>query len=120
MNEDLKDILSHLNPEIDQDILLRYLQGHLSDAEQHELEKQMQDSDFEADALEGLENFKDKQRIHSVVEQLKRDLQKKTEKKRAARKKAELHIQPWLVFAVILILVLVVISYFLIHRYLHH
>lgn len=60
MNKDLKDILSNLNPDVDQETLLRYLQGKLSEQEQHEIEKQMMGSDFEADALEGLQEFKTK------------------------------------------------------------
>ena len=52
MSENLKDILSHLNPDIDQETLLLYLQGKLSTEQQHEVEKQMMDNDFEADALE--------------------------------------------------------------------
>jgi len=40
MPGDLKDILSRLSPDVDQEILLRYLQGKLSSEQQHELEKQ--------------------------------------------------------------------------------
>ena len=35
MSENLKDILSHLNPDIDQETLLLYLQGKLSTEQQH-------------------------------------------------------------------------------------
>src|SRR5688500_12581890 len=50
MKENLKDILTHLNPEVDQETLLSYLQGKLNATEQHEVEKQLLDSDFEAEA----------------------------------------------------------------------
>jgi len=43
MSEDLKDILSNLNPDVDQETLLQYLQGKLSAQDQHDLEKQMMD-----------------------------------------------------------------------------
>jgi hypothetical protein len=80
MSENLKDILSHLNPDIDQATLLLYLQGKLSAEEQHEVEKQIIDNEFEADAIEGLQNFKDKRNLSSLVDQLNA-LQGKTQNK---------------------------------------
>ena len=82
MSENLKDILSNLNPDIDQETLMLYLQGKLSAEKQHEVEQQMMENEFNADALEGLEQMKNKREISSIVEQLQRDLKKKTEKKR--------------------------------------
>lgn len=118
MSENLKDILSHLNPEIDQETLLQYLQGKLSAEQQHEVEKQMMEDDFESDALEGLENFKDKRKLATLVEQLNYELKKKTEKKKKLRQKLDLKIDPWVIVTVIIVLLLVVVSYFIIHRYL--
>ena len=51
MSDNLKDILSHLNPEIDQETLMLYLQGKLSAQQQHDLEKEALQSDFENDAM---------------------------------------------------------------------
>ena len=87
MKENLKDILSGLNNDVDQSTLLLYLQGKLNAEQQHELEKQILSDDFNSEALEGLENFGDKRKITAVVEQLNRDLQKKTNLKKAKRKK---------------------------------
>ena len=39
MSENLKDILSHLSPEIDQETLLLYLQDKLTAEKRHEIEK---------------------------------------------------------------------------------
>ena len=118
MSDNLKDILSHLNPDIDQETLLLYLQGKLSAEQQHEIEKQMMDDDFDSDALDGLENFKDKRKLTELVSQLNYDLRKRTDKKKKLRKKLELKIDPLVIATVIIVLLLVVISYFLIHRYL--
>jgi len=118
MSDNLKDILSHLNPDIDQETLLLYLQGKLSAEQQHEIEKQMMDDDFDSDALDGLEDFKDKRKLTDLVSQLNYDLRKRTDKKKKLRKKLELKIDPWVIATVIIVLLLVVISYFLIHRYL--
>ncbi len=118
MSENLKDILSNLNPDIDQETLLLYLQGKLSAEQQHEVEKQMMDDDFELDALEGLENIKDRKKIAHLVEQLNYELKKKTEKKKKLRRKLDVKIDPWVIATVIIVLLLVVLSYFVIHHHL--
>ena len=41
MSDKLKDILSHLSTEVDQETLLKYLEGKLSDEQKHEIEKKM-------------------------------------------------------------------------------
>ncbi len=116
MNENLKDILSHLNPEIDQETLLLYLQGKLTPEKQHELEMKMMDNDFTADALEGLEGFNDKKRLAYLVDQLNTDLKKKTEKKKKLRQKRELKTDPTIWIAIAIILILIVVSYVIIHK----
>jgi hypothetical protein len=116
MSGDLKDILSHLNPNIDQETLLLYLQGKLSAEKQHEIEKEMLQGDFEADALEGLSAIHDKNKIEVLVEQLKQDLKNKTLKKKKKSPK-EASIQPWLVISLVVILVLIIISYVIIYLY---
>lgn len=116
MSENLKDILSNLNPDVDQEALLRYLQGKLSSEEQHELEKQMVDSDFDSDALEGLQNFKDKKNIAALVDNLNKDLKRRTEKKKRFREKLKLRIDTTLIIAIIIILLLIVLSYMIIHK----
>lgn len=114
MKEILKDILSNLNPEVDQATLLLYLQGKLSDEKQHELEKQLMESDFEQEAMEGLLEIKDKQKINYIVEQLNRDLKTRTKKRRLRRQKMELKQEPWLWITIFIMLALIVISYMII------
>jgi len=118
MSESLKDILSNLNPDIDQETLLLYLQGKLSAEQQHEVEKQMMEDDFDADALEGLEGMKDPKKLQGVLDQLNYDLKQKTLKKKKRRSKLELNLDPWIVVTVLVVLILVIISFFIIHRYL--
>lgn len=120
MSENLKDILSHLNPDIDQEILLHYLQGKLSSEQQHELEKQMLDNEFGTDALEGLQAFRDKGALSPILQQLKSDLKKKTEKKKRFREKMKLRLDPWLIIAIVMILILAIISYILVHQQLQN
>jgi hypothetical protein len=116
MRENLKDILSNLKTDIDQETLLLYLQDKLSDDKKHEIEKKLMDSEFDGDAMEGLQQFSNKRDINHVVEMLNRDLRKKTEKKRQRRQKLVLKNQPWLYFAVLILILLIVLSYIFLHR----
>ena len=116
MNENLKDILSNLNPEVDQEKLLQYLQGKLSAQEQHQLEKQMMDNDFESDAFEGLQKFQSKKNLAALVDQLNADLKKRTEKKKRFKEKMKLNLDSNLIVAIIIILLLIILSYFILHK----
>lgn len=111
MSNNLKDILSHLSPDVDQEALLLYLQGKLSGPEKHELEKQLITDEFGEDALEGLQEFKDKQQLQYMVEMLNRDLKKRTSVKKKRREKMKFKDQPWLYMSILILILLIVISY---------
>jgi len=117
MSDDLKDILSNLNHDIEQDKLLDYLNKKLSAPEAHEVEKQMADDEFMNDAVEGLEKFDNKKDLSLYVEQLNRDLKKQLAKKRMRKEKRKLKDQPWLYFAIIILLVLLIICYVVIKKH---
>jgi hypothetical protein len=117
MKENLKDILSNLHSEVDQEMLLKYLQGHLTAIQQHEVEKNLLDDPFEADAMEGLENMHDKSQLSEFVEQLNCDLKKKTSRKKNWLFKRDAKLEPWLLLAIVLILLLVVIGFIVIYRF---
>jgi len=116
MNENLKNILSNLSTEVDQETLIKYLQGNLTEEQKNDVEKKMLGNNFDDDALEGLQQIKNKENISTLVEQLNRDLQKKLIKKKQRREKLRFKDQPWLYFAIIIILILLVVSYFVIQR----
>ena len=118
MSDDLKDILSNLNKDIEQEKLLDYLNKNLSAADAHEVEKQMADDEFMNDAVEGLEHFKNKKDLSLLVEQLNKDLKKQTAKKKQQKEKRKLRNQPWLYITLVTLLLLVIISYVLIKKYL--
>ncbi len=118
MQENLKDILSNLSTDVDQEALLQYLQGKLTAEQQHQLEKQMLNSDFDTDALEGLQSIKNKQQIKLLVDQLNSDLKKKTKKKASFKEKLSLKNEPWLLISVAILLLLLIISYIIIYLHL--
>ena len=119
MSENLKDILSHLSPDIDQETLLLYLQNKLSVEKKHEVEKKLLENEFADDAAEGLQQVKNKDRLGMIVEQLNHELKTKLQKRRR-RERIHLREHPWLYLAIIVIVLLIVISYFVIQRLLQH
>lgn len=117
MSEGLKDILSNLNNEIEQEKLLEYLNKELPAGEAHEVEKLMADDAFVNDAMEGLESFPNKKDLSAYVQQLNRDLQKQLEKKKKRREKRRLKDQPWIYVTIIVVLMIIVICYLLMKKY---
>jgi hypothetical protein len=111
---DLTNILNH-DEEPGTEELIRYLQGNASEEERFAIEKQMADSDFVNEAVEGLQDFKDPARVREYVLQLNKQLQKQTAKKIKRKNKRKLKEQNWLVIAVLAILFLCVAGYLLIH-----
>ncbi|MBC7874270.1 MAG: hypothetical protein H7Y01_09760 [Ferruginibacter sp.] len=118
MPDNYKDILSHLSTGVDQETLLLYLQGKLSETKKHEVEKQLLQHEFDDDAVDGLQEFQDKEQLLYMVEMLNRDLKKKTEKKKQRREKMKIKDQPWLYISILILILLIVLSYIVIHRFL--
>lgn len=111
----LTNILKH-DEELNSEELLRYLHGQSTEEERFSIEKQMADSDFVNEAIEGLQHFKDPGQVKLYVEQLNRQLQKQTDKKTQRRNKRKLKDQSWwLTVAILAILLLCVTGYLLIH-----
>ena len=82
------------------------------------IEKNLINDDFDTEALEGLQDMQDQKALPHIVEQLNRDLKKKTTKKKVRKKAPEIKDDPWLWIAIIIILLLIVISYIVIHKHL--
>ncbi|HKZ68007.1 MAG TPA: hypothetical protein VJ111_16685 [Chitinophagaceae bacterium] len=116
MPDNLKDILSHLTTDIDQETLLLYLQDKLPVQKKQEVEKRLSENEFANDAMEGLQQFGDKKQIAYMVEMLNRDLKKRMEKKNQRREKLKLKDQSWLYIAIFIFLLLIVLCYMIIHR----
>jgi anti-sigma factor RsiW len=119
MNKDLLNILTNSNKDIDNQQLMDYLAGKLSEAERNELEIRMAENDFMNDAMEGLEEIKDKKDIHLFVDQMNRDLQKKLQGKKAKKKKRKIFEQRWVYAGIVLILALAIATWLLILKYQH-
>ena len=119
MNKDLLNILSNSSKDIDNQHLMDYLAGKLSEDEKHEVEMQLANNDFMNEAVEGLENVKDKKNINFFVEQLNRDLHKKLLQKKNKKQKRKLMQQRWVYAAIVLILALLIAAWLMIVKYQH-
>lgn len=115
MSSDLKNILSNLNNDIEQEKLLEYLNRNLSAEEQHELESHLNDDPFASDAMDGLAEMQHPDKISLAVYQLNKDLKKQLDKKKK-RKNRFITETPWLYYTVIILLLLAVISYVVIKK----
>ncbi len=113
MNKDLLNILSNLH-EVDNQKLVDYLEGRLSAEEKHAVEEMLVDADFESDAIEGLQQAGNKEKLNLVVAQLNKQLQTQLDSRRKKKTKA-LQIPQWIVIAIIIILALAVLGYYVIH-----
>ena len=117
MNDDILNILSNSNKDIDNQKLMDYLSGKLSSGEKHDVEKALVDSEMMNDAVEGLEKLKNKD-VSALVELLNGNLQKQLEKKKSKKLKHRIKDLPWLYLTIILILLIILISFFVIKRHL--
>lgn len=117
MNKDLLNILSNSNKDIDNQKLMDYLSGKLSDAEKNEVERWMAGQDrFGDDALEGLEAFSTSSDIQHYVDDLNKDLNKFLKEKKARREKRRIRENPWALVTLVVILVMVVVGYWVIRK----
>lgn len=116
MKNDLRNILSNLNKDIEQEKLLQYLNKEMSDPERHEFEKLLSEDEFGEDALEGLEALTDKQQLSHVVEQLNLGLKNKIRQNRSKRLKKIGQPDQFVYIAIILVLIIAVAAYLILRR----
>lgn len=111
MDDKYRKILSE-HPNIPEDRLVAYLEGRLNDRERMEVEMAMVESRFLSDAVEGLEQIGDPQRIQGMVDGLNRGLRQKASQRSRLRKRRMADFPGWLAFAVLILLILAAAGYF--------
>ncbi len=116
MPDDLLNILSDSNKDIDNQLLMDYLAGKLSAEQRHEVEKQIADNEFVSDAVDGLETVTGDKDLQKVVAQLNSSLHKKLRQKKTRKDKRKWKDQAWPYLAIILIILLAVMSFLIIYK----
>lgn len=111
--EDLGNILLN-DDELNEEQLKQYLSGDISDEELHNIEKQMADSEFVNDAVEGLQAFSSSNNLDEYVTQLNKNLHQQLESKKQRKEKRKIRNESWIIIAVITILLLCVVAFIVI------
>ncbi|MBC7867054.1 MAG: hypothetical protein H7X88_05920 [Gloeobacteraceae cyanobacterium ES-bin-316] len=109
MSDDLKNILSNLNKDIEQDKLLEYLNRQLSQQEQHDLETQLNDDAFMSDAMDGLEALNTNADLPMLVKELNSGLKKQLDQKK--KRRPVIAKDSWIYYSIIIILILVILGF---------
>ena len=113
MHENLLNILSESNKDIDNQKLMDYISGKLSGEQRHEVEKWMAENPFFSEAVEGLQES-GKEKSILAVEQLNKQLRAYLQQRKSTRAKRVLPFNIWTYVAVLLILIIVIIVYLVI------
>ncbi len=100
------------NYKINEEQLLKYLNGSLNNDELHEFEKKMADSTLLNDAVEGLQTIKNKTSIDHYVSDLNKQLHEFTTSKKRRRLKNKSSINFWIIASIVLIIIICIIGYF--------
>ena len=108
--DDLSNILQN-DDEVNEAALRKYLSGNLDDEELHAVEKQMAGSSFIDDAVEGLQSFSSQKKLDEYVSQLNKNLNQQLDIKKQRKEKRKITEMPWIIVAVITILLLCVLAF---------
>ena len=119
MTDDLLNILSNSNKDINNQKLMDYVSGKLSAEEKHEFEKTLVDSEILNDAVEGLEKFKNKEQLNLFVEQLNSTLKKQLDKRKIKKEKRAIKDISWLSLTIVLIIIIILVAFFVIWKHLN-
>jgi anti-sigma factor RsiW len=115
MREELLNILSDSNKDIDNQKLMDYISGKLNAEQKHEVEKWMIDNPFFNEAVEGLQNA-DAKNISGSVEEINNTLRKYLQQRKRKRERNLFPLNFWTYIAVIFILAMVVMVYLILHK----
>ncbi|HUQ67439.1 MAG TPA: hypothetical protein VM101_14845 [Flavitalea sp.] len=115
MREELLNILSDSNKDIDNQKLMDYISGALNAEQKHEVEKWMLDNPLLNEAVEGLQSA-NAQNIPASVEQINNTLRKYLQQKKKKRERNLFPFNLWTYVALIFILAMAVVVYMFLHR----
>jgi len=105
-----KDILNG-EEELSDEQLLNYLKGVLSAEDAHDVEEKMIEDSFINDAVEGLQQFSSNKKLDDYVRQLNHHLHQQIAEQKKRGYKRRLKDMPWIVQALVIILLLCVLAY---------
>jgi|SRR5690606_14781009 len=114
--ENLLNILSDSNKDIDNQKLMDYINDQLNEEEKRLVEEMLVDNEFESDAFEGLKSIKNQKDIDLYVNQLNKDLKNYIASKKSRREKRQIHVNQNTIIAIVFIIALAILVYVVVSR----
>jgi len=111
---DVNDDILNSEEELSDEQLMNYLKGYLSREDAHDIEEKMIEDSFVNDAIEGLQQFSSNKKLDDYVRQLNQHLQQQTAAQKHRKTKRRLKDLPWIIQALIIILLLCMLAYIVI------
>lgn len=112
---DWKDILADNNEPLSDEDVLKYLDGTTPEKEKYAIERKIANTSFESDAIDGLQQIKNPERLKDHVNQLNQKLHQQLRTKKHRKQKRNIKDFQWTIFAIIILLFICIISYLVIH-----
>lgn len=113
--DDFKEILSDKDEMLTDEDLLKYLHENISEEEKYSIEKKITGA-FESDAIDGLQQIKDKKKLQNEVRLLQRNLPQLLLKKHRLEKR-KLNDMQWIILTLIILLFLCVVTFVIIRTH---
>ena len=108
---DVNNDILNSEEELSDEQLMNYLKGYLSHEDAHEIEERMIDDSFVNDAIEGLQQFSSNKKLDDYVRQLNHHLQEQIAAQKERKERRKLKDIPWIVQAIVIVLLLCMIAY---------
>ena len=108
---DVNDDILNSEQELSDEQLMNYLKGYLSRDDAHDIEEEMVDDSFLNDAIEGLQQFSSNRKLDDYVCQLNHHLHEQINAQKERKEKRRLKDIPWIVQALVFILLLCMLAY---------
>ncbi len=108
---DVNNDILNSEEELSDEQLLNYLKGYLSHEDAHNIEEQMIDDTFVNDAIEGLQQFSSNRKLDDYVRQLNHHLHEQIAAQKQRSKKRRHRDMPWIIQALIIVLLLCMLAY---------
>lgn len=108
---DVNDNILNSEEELSDEQLMNYLKGYLSREEAHDIEEEMIDDCFLNDAIEGLQQFSSNKKLDDYVRQLNHHLHQQITAPKQRNYKRRLKDIPWIIQALVIVLLLCMLAY---------
>ncbi len=107
--DELNNILNK-GEELSEEQLMNYVKGKLTEKDAHAVEREMADSSFLNDGIEGLQQFSSSEKINSYARQVNENLHQRLAEKKRKNKKGSKGLS-WEIVTAIAVLLLCLLCY---------